>query len=397
MTDIAKLSGWLLIATGCAGPFASAFGRKYGKRPVYIFSSIVGTIGGIVSEVASGYDMLLVGRILHGISVAAYESLAIASIGDIFFVHERAVRVGLMMFLLTAISNGVSIVAGVITANLSWHYNFHILTPFAALQTILVIFYCPETMYRRNAIYDIDTTGSGDNLQKLAKIEASAAQHVEKAEDAADLENSVTHATQSSFEPIPAKKTYFQELAIYNGVFVEDSIIKMVLSSLAIIFNISAFYQIVSTGMIIVWYVAIAILSGVIFASPPYLLDSAKIGYISVGPLIGGFLGSLFPSIISWPFIKFMTRKNKGIFEPEFCLPLVIVGGVIAIAGLVGWGFAIQSFQTVYLVSFTWGVVLFGMSWLATFSTQWALDSFRQHSTEIFVMNMVFKNFFFYG
>src|ERR1700743_481117 len=98
--------------------------------------------------------MLLAGRILQGIAVTAYESLAIASIGDLFFVHERGSHVAMMMFLLTSISNGVSIIAGAITANLGWTYNFHICLPFAAVQLVLIVFLCPETMYRRSAIYE---------------------------------------------------------------------------------------------------------------------------------------------------------------------------------------------------------------------------------------------------
>ncbi len=108
----------MLLCTGACGPFVSALGRKYGKRPVYVASSIFGTVGIIISESASGYSTLLAGRILQGVGLAAYEALAIATIGDLFFVHERGPRVAVAMFLLAAISNGVSIIAGVITANL---------------------------------------------------------------------------------------------------------------------------------------------------------------------------------------------------------------------------------------------------------------------------------------
>ncbi|KAI1619268.1 major facilitator superfamily domain-containing protein, partial [Exophiala viscosa] len=398
VTDIAKLGGYLLIGTATAGPFASAFGRKYGKRPVYIFSSIIGLIGCIISEVASGYNQLLAGRVLQGIAVAAYESLAVASIGDMFFVHERGPRVAIIVFLLAAISNGISIVAGVITANLGWHYNFHILTPFAALQTIAVIAYAPETIYRRSAIYDIDTVGSEENFDKLASVEARAVHHLEKAGDGAtDLEQTMTQGTGDSLESMRPKKTYWQELSVYNGAFVEDSIIKMVLACLAILLNLGALYQIISTGIIIAWYVAVAILTGVIFAIPPYLLGTATIGYLSTGPLIGGFLGCLVPFLISAPMIRFLTRKNRGVYEPEFCLLPISVGGLAIVAGLLGWGFAIKNLQSIYVVAFLWGLMLFGMSLVATFTTQWALDAYRQHSTELFVMNMVFKNFFYYG
>jgi MFS family permease len=117
-TAIAQLSGYMLLCTGAVGPFVSAIGRKYGKRPVYVASSIFGMIGILISESASGYSTLLAGRILQGVGIAAYEALVIATIGDLFFVHERGPRVAVAMFMLAAISNGVSIIAGVITANL---------------------------------------------------------------------------------------------------------------------------------------------------------------------------------------------------------------------------------------------------------------------------------------
>lgn len=384
------------------GPFASAFGRKYGKRPMYLFASVCGTVGIIVSEVASGYNTLLAGRVLQGLGVAAYESLAVASIGDMFFVHERGPRVAIVIFLLAAISNGISIIAGVITTNLGWHYNFHIYIPFAAVQTIMIFLYGPETMYRRRAIYEIDTAGSEENLEKLANVESRAAHHIENSSGNTsthdtDLEKTGTTTTQTSVEPIPPKKTYLQELAIYNGTFVDDSVIKMAVASVAILLNIGASYQVFTTGIIIAWYVGIAILSGVIFASPPYLLSSASVGYLSAGPLIGGFLGALLSFVITKPLLATMTRRNKGIYEPEFCLPPIGFGAVFAVAGLVGWGYAVQSFENVYVICFIWGLLLFGITIIASFATQWALDAYRQNSTELFIMNMVFKNFFYYG
>ena len=373
------------------GPFASALGRKYGKRPMYVFSSLIGTVGVIVSETASGYNTLLAGRVLQGIGIAAYESLAVSSIGDIFFVHERGPRVAVVIFLLAAISNGISIIAGVITQHLGWHYNFHVLLPFCALQTLAVILYCPETCYRRKPIYEIDTAGSEENLEKLAKVESAAAHHVERQygnRDEADLEKTMTSTTQVSVESVPPKKTFMQNLALHNGTFVDDSVIKMAIASVAILLNLGATYQVVMTGLIIAWYVAVAILSGVIFASPPYLLSSASVGYMSVGPFIGGLLGAMFSLLVSGPLVKTMSRRNKGVYEPEFALIPVSFGGVLSVAGLIGWGYAVDQFKSIYLVCFIWGVILFGMTVVASFATQWALDAYRQNSTELFIMNM---------
>ncbi|EXJ86756.1 hypothetical protein A1O3_03710 [Capronia epimyces CBS 606.96] len=421
VTDIALLSGYELLATGATGPFASAFARKYGKRPAYLLASIIGTVGVIVGETATGYSTLLAARVIQGIAVAAYEALGIATIGDLYFVHERGYRVAVILFILSSCSNFVSIVAGVITTNLGWHYNFHLMLPFAALQTVLFVLFAPETMFRRKPIYDLDTVGSSEDLQQLAEKEAKAqrsARHVEKTglhdpEDQdttttatnpttntstaveTETEKTLTHTT--TIESIQPKKTWLQEMAVYNGSFVDDSMLKMVVACVAILFNVGAFWQTVSTGLVTAWYVAVAILSGVLFAGPPYLLSSAEIGYTSVGPFIGGLLGSTVCFVISSPLLKWLTRRNKGIYEPEFCLVPVIPGALVAIAGFLGLGYSLQNQQNVYVVCFTWGVILFGITFIVTFASQYTLDAFRNNSTEIFIMNMVFKNFFFYG
>lgn len=390
VTDIALLSGYMILATGAFGPFTSALGRKYGKRPMYVFSSLMGTIGVIVCATAKSYNTLVGGRVLEGIAIAAYESLAVASIGDLYFVHERGPRVAFMMFLLAGISNGISIIAGRITEMYGWQWNFYILIPFAVAQTIAVILYCPETMYRRQRIYEIDIQGSEKNLEKLADIEEHA-RHVEHKSVNIDSVEVKKVAMQDSMLPPmpPKKKSYFRELSLYNGAFVDDSLFKMILACPAILFNIGAFYQIVMTGCIIAWYVAVAISGGVIFAVPPFNMKPADIGYMSAGPFIGGFLGALTCLLTAEPYIKWMTRKNKGIYEPEFWLLPLAIDGACAITGLIGYGYATARALAIPFICFTWGIMLFGMTAIATHCSQWALDSYRSNSTELFVMNMV--------
>ena len=397
VTALTKLSGYLLLATGATGPFASALGRKYGKRPVYLASSILGVAGCIVGETATGYNTLIVCRVLQGIATSAYESLVVASVGDLFFVHERGLRVAVAIFLLSAISNAISIIAGVITANLGWHYNFHILLPFVALQTLLFLFFAPETMYRRKAIYDIDMAGSDEDLERLGRIEEKTRRrHDAKGiEDPVEIEKTLTHST--TIDSIPPRKTFVQQMAVFNGTFVDDSIFKMVIACPVILTNVTAAYTIVASGTIIAWFVAVALLSSIIFSSPPYLFTAAGVGYTSVGPFTGGVLATILLAFISDRLTKWFSRKNGGVYEPEFSLLMLVVGCIASVAGLVGFGYACENLVSVYLICFIWGVILFGMTIIATVTTQYALDSFRHYSTEIFIMAMVYKNFFFYG
>jgi len=55
---------------------------------------------------ATGYHSLLACRIVTGFSTSAYESVIIAALGDLFFVHQRGLRISLVNFMLAGVSNG---------------------------------------------------------------------------------------------------------------------------------------------------------------------------------------------------------------------------------------------------------------------------------------------------
>lgn len=83
-------------------------------------------------------------------------------------------------------------------------------------------------MYRRKAIYEIDTAGSEENLEKLASVEMRHVERTRGAENDTTKDIERTTTTVSSVGSIPPKKSFVQELALYNGTFVDDPLWKMV-------------------------------------------------------------------------------------------------------------------------------------------------------------------------
>ena len=161
--------------------------------------------------------------------------------------------------------------------------------------------------------------------------------------------------------------------------------------------NLGALFNVVVTGVIVAWYVGMTLVMSLVLALPPYSYTSAAIGYASVGPFLGGLFGFGFMAAVAEPLATWCTRKNHGFYEPEFRLILMAVGMLVTCGGLVGFGFAIQDQLSVYTLATIWGIVLFGITVIVIVCGQYALDAWRNHSTEIFVMNATFKNFFFYG
>ena len=392
---VAQLGGYQLLVVGATGPFVCALSRKFGKRPVFLFSGMMGIIGTIIGGCANDYHLLLVGRIVQGFATSAFESIVVTVIGDMYFVHERGFRISLLNFVLGAISNLVSVITGPITTNLGWKYCFWILLPFCCVQYILMILFCPESSYNRAAIYDLDTNVD-ENFEQLAAMEHKYVKRETASEGSDDMEATRVQTGVSS-RSVPPRKSFIRRLAPASGVYSEDNLIRLVMAPFLALSNIAAFWVIVMSGLIVAWYVGVSFIMAQWFSPPPYNYTAADVGYLSVGPAVGGLLASLFMSTISDPLIKFCVKRNKGIYEPEFRLFPMIFCLVFTVLGLALYGYGLQQYWDPPVTAVIHAIMLFGILIGAIASSAYILDAFRDLSNEVFIMAMAFKNFFFYG
>ena len=61
-----------------------------------------------------------------------------------------------------------------------------------------------------------------------------------------------------------------------------------------------------------------------IFLGPPLWFDEVHTGYMYTGPFIGAVLGFLLAGLLADWSAKIMIRRNRGIYEPEFRIILVV-------------------------------------------------------------------------
>lgn len=294
LTKVVLVSGYNLLAAGCIGPFVAAFSRKYGKRPVFLVSTLFDIIGTAVGEAKISYKYLLAARIIQGFSTSAFESLIVATVGDIYFVHQRGLRISFINFVLNSASSLASIICGQVFADLGWLWLFHLFQIFLVIQFIAMFLFCPETTYIRDQRYETDETQE-EKLEELVKMEV---QHREMGVQSGN---------------IPPKKTFIQSLAIWTGVYSKDSIFKFLLGPFITLLNPAACYAIITSGLLNSWYVGSAIILAGIFAGPPWRYGPSQIGYIGAGPFIGGMIGSIFVGWLSDPVIKWIAKRNNGI------------------------------------------------------------------------------------
>jgi Major Facilitator Superfamily len=228
--------------------------------------------------------------------------LIIAAVGDMFFVHQRGLRVAFITFILNAASSLASIIAGQITSQLGWQWLFHILQIFTVVQFVLMFLFCPETTFIRDSRYDIDQV-QDEKLEQLVEEE-----HRHDAGKETGVENNGSNGI-----PTPTKKTFFQYMAVYTGVYSHENLLKLIFGPFITLLNLGAAWSTVASGLLTAWYVTSAIMQAGIFAGPPWDFDAAQVGYLSTGPFVGGMVGSIIIALTSDPAAKWLTKLNKGI------------------------------------------------------------------------------------
>ncbi|KAK4946042.1 hypothetical protein LTR10_014844 [Elasticomyces elasticus] len=385
ITAIAQLTGNCLLCVGAFGPFVSAMSRLWGKRPQFLLASLLGILGTIVGECANSYKTLLAGRLLQGLSVAAYESLIVALMGDMYFVHQRGARVTIFQLVTNTFGVLSPIIAGVIFDNLGWKYLFHIAQPFLIAQLVMVFFFVPETSYHRPEIYNTDVA-STERLEELKYVEVTESEHARGA----------GHDGRQSASTLTPKTTW-QRLSVYNGRFSRSHPLKLVVAPFVCLANPAAVWGCLTQGISSGWWVATSFVLAQIFSVPPYNLSTAGVGYLYVGPFIGGLLGVLFMSFTSDPLARFVAKRNRGVYEPEFRLYPMILALTTGTIGLFLYGHMIEDGKGYYVASALHGIYGFSVNTAGAVMNSYVVDAFREESTEMLVIAMVFKNFFFFS
>jgi hypothetical protein len=122
--QVALTTGLYMMGLGIGSVFASPTAILYGKRPVYLAGAILFIISSVWCAVTPDYPGLVAARVIQGIAVSPVECLPSATIAEIFFLHERAYRIGVYTLLLLGGKNLVPLVSAAIIQTLGWRWVF---------------------------------------------------------------------------------------------------------------------------------------------------------------------------------------------------------------------------------------------------------------------------------
>lgn len=139
------------------------------------------------------------------------------------------------------------------------------------------------------------------------------------------------------------------------------------------------------TGTTLTWIVVFSVVNGVIFVGPPYNFSISQTGLISLSPFLLTVIGELVSGPLNDWICIYLTKKNRGVYEPEFRLPLMVVATVLGVVGFFGFGATVQ-YQTHWLGPvLCFGLANMSLVFASTCVFGYVVDSYRSHNEEAFV------------
>ena len=145
----------------------------------------------------------------------------------------------------------------------------------------------------------------------------------------------------SIIDPNIPRKPYWQRMApVSNTSGGWATFLRHSYQPFIILFTFPAVaYTALIYGSLLAWFSVVVNVYSIYFTLPPYAFGPSGIGLLNLPPFIGGLLGSIYGGLINDWAITRLSRRNKGIFEPEMRLwiampAIVLLPGSILMFGL---------------------------------------------------------------
>ncbi|OIW30598.1 MFS general substrate transporter [Coniochaeta ligniaria NRRL 30616] len=122
--DMSLTTGLYMLGLGVGSVIWSPTAILFGKRPVYLASVVLFLLSNIWCALSKSFISLILARIFQGIAISPVECLPSATVAEIYFLHERAFRLGIYTLLLLGGKNLVPLLSAAIIGSLGWPWVF---------------------------------------------------------------------------------------------------------------------------------------------------------------------------------------------------------------------------------------------------------------------------------
>lgn len=181
-------------------------------------------------------------------------------------------------------------------------------------------------------------------------------------------------------------KTFAQTLRPWNGRLRNDHWLHVAFRPFILFAYPSVLWSTMVYSLSVGWLIVLSESVSTIYRSKDtYNFSALGTGLIYLSPFIGGVLGTAVAGKVSDIIVRFMSRRNGGIYEPEFRLVMALPVAIATCVGLMGFGWSAAERDRWIVPTVFFGIISFGCSLGSTTAITFCVDSYRQYAGEALV------------
>ncbi|OCT54622.1 cycloheximide resistance protein [Cladophialophora carrionii] len=385
--------GWAIFAIGISCFITNGLSVKYGRRPVIILGNLILFISSVWGYFAHSYHSLLASRIFGAIGMSPFEVLTTAIIGDIYFVHERGIRLAFWGLCLSIGVGGGSCISGYIIQDIGWNWTYGICACLYGAFIILIFLFVPETVYKRDPAYNLDLGTTDHTFETLEATERKGEhmEHLETTKTGSKVAHREVLYTGADEKPY----TFWEELRPWRGTESDENLLAIIVRPFGMLLFPQVLYGFITYGLSTSWLVVMISVLAQLFTGPPYNFTVSDVGLISIAALVASLLGFVAGPLNDWS-VKKLARWNGGIYEPEFRLALNFLTLILGVVGFFGFGATLQNEAPWAGPVVLYGIIYFSMSFLNIGIYGYITECHRNKAPEAFA-SLNLRNIYSFG
>lgn len=221
-SQTSELLLWPILVLGAFNFFWVPMANYLGKRPVFVFASLLLSLCYLWGAVANTFESLLWSNIIAAFAASSTEALGASIVNDLYFLHERANLMGVYMNFISGGNTIGPLICGFIASTVGWRWHKWLAFILTAINFLAVAFLCPETRYDRSGLDTPppSTTASSSSIGKVADEEEAP---VGKTTSTKEKEVQGQRIIQVQ------QRTYIQQLSLWTGVPKDTSLLRLFL------------------------------------------------------------------------------------------------------------------------------------------------------------------------
>lgn len=249
--------------------------------------------------------------------------------------------------------------------DIGWKWTFGICAIFFGIFVFMVVLFVPETAYIRTPI-EKRVTGrhsQGSDSEKQGEVIQSEA--------------------IASPAQIEQKESYLKSIRFVTGKRYSDAPFwKIIVRPAVIFFYPAVLWGFLIYGVTLTWIVVFSVANAGLFAQAPYNFGPSQVGLLGLSPFIFTIIGEVVGGPLNDWICLHLTKKNHGVYEPEFRLVLMAPVLIIGIVGFFGFGLTLH-YKTHWIgPAITFGLANMAMAFESGCVFGYIIDSYEDLSEE---------------